>query len=288
VLDWDDTLFPTTWIRSDLQLNWQKTIAEQLRSAAERSTIEKHLKGLERQVEAFLRLASELTTVFIVTLARKPWVEVSSRNFMPMFDSLLKELDIKVIYARDFIDAKTEQDYNAAEFVSSDSEIEFWTKAKARAMEDYITTFYKQSNSSWKNIMSFGDSEIERLALKSLSRRHMVELAKDGQMVTEGLTAEVVKRDGYFQTLRTKTLKMLDDPSVEELIAEINLASRWLPYLVKNECGIDVAIEGSDDNEELSRLNAAVTGLDEDLRWTDLAGITVSQRPSKCSHEGGL
>merc|ERR1719367_2539109 len=47
VLDWDDTLFPTTWVREDCKLDWRMSLDEQVRRGqrldAIKALLEKHL-----------------------------------------------------------------------------------------------------------------------------------------------------------------------------------------------------------------------------------------------------
>merc|ERR1719210_3135413 len=74
VLDWDDTLFPTTWVREDCKLDWRYSLEEQLRPGqrleAIKALLEKHLV----RVAEFFSEAEPLANIFIVTLARRPWV----------------------------------------------------------------------------------------------------------------------------------------------------------------------------------------------------------------------
>jgi len=46
-------------------------------------------------------------------------------------------------------------------------------QAKAEAMREEIEEFYSKSKSSWKNILSFGDSDFERVALVTTAERYV-------------------------------------------------------------------------------------------------------------------
>jgi len=274
VLDWDDTLFPTTWIRTDLELDWKRNLDDQLDDSPEKTEIESRLDLFSERVEAFLREAHSHSQIFIVTLARRPWVDISTKNFMPIFTKLLKELDIKVLYARDVITETMEREYNAAEFRSSEEEVAFWMKAKAKCMELELDSCHRKVEKSWKNVMSFGDSIIERRALGFATREHLAQLGKGGQILAQGLTAEVVTKDGHLQKLRTKTLKMIDDPSVEELTAQITVMTDWMSFITKDTYGLDIELDDSSDDDKLNALNRNITGVEKsDLCWMDLAGM---------------
>merc|ERR1711871_671871 len=77
LLDWDDTLCPSHWIRSNRPtLGFFKPPPEQ-----DRFTVP--LRKLEEQCYDLLSLALKLGKVVIVTNAVEPWVETSAKNFMP-------------------------------------------------------------------------------------------------------------------------------------------------------------------------------------------------------------
>merc|ERR1719379_703038 len=76
ILDWDDTIFPTTWVREDCGMNLRHTLDRQSQLAPDlRVLIKQLLQKLLDRHEEFLSSAVVLSNVFIVTLARRPWVE---------------------------------------------------------------------------------------------------------------------------------------------------------------------------------------------------------------------
>ena len=54
--------------------------------------------------------------------------------------------------------------------------------------------------------------------------------------------------------MRTKTFKMLDEPTVEELIVELSLLHRWLPPMVGFDDGFDVDLGSLDDEAEFGKI----------------------------------
>eukprot|EP00931_Biecheleriopsis_adriatica_P037698 TRINITY_DN21627_c0_g1_i12.p1 TRINITY_DN21627_c0_g1~~TRINITY_DN21627_c0_g1_i12.p1 ORF type:complete len:632 (-),score=132.00 TRINITY_DN21627_c0_g1_i12:103-1944(-) len=273
VLDWDDTIFPTTWIRKDLGLNWKESIREQTHPSPARDEVEEVLEHLSNTVEVFLREACKLAHVFIVTLATSGWVETSTRNFMPRLGGLLRELEIKVLYARTFIPEASVQEYATKAFKSCEDEADFWTHAKAVAMQHEFETFYKATDSSWKNLISIGDSDFERLGLLTVIDKHVRSLSQDSEVSEQGLALELITSSGHLHRVRAKTLKMLDCPSCHELIAELNIFALWLPHIIKKDRGLDIELTTSDDDNILNQYNLELTGERSDHTWMKLAGI---------------
>jgi len=273
VLDWDDTLFPTTYIRQDCGLDWRRPIKAQVKPGRGRDELLASLERLADKVEAFVNLACSLAHVVIVTLAKRPWVVTSAENFMPRLRSLLERHDIEVLYAREHVTQEMKDDYAKSEFKASDQEVDFWMRAKANAMREQFDRFHGD-NLSWKNLLSIGDGEFERIALITTAERWLTQERQDAQVIETGLTSELVSSAGHRKRLRTKTVKMLDEPAIEEMVAQHELFISWLPHLVKRDRGIDIVIEDSEDDARLRELDCDVTGLRrESLTWRRLAGI---------------
>uniref|UniRef100_A0A7S4W049 PH domain-containing protein n=1 Tax=Alexandrium monilatum TaxID=311494 RepID=A0A7S4W049_9DINO len=272
VLDWDDTLFPTTFVRKDLNLDWRFPIASQVRPGPSRTQVERLLDKLSRRVEDFVSTACSLAHVVVVTLASSPWVTTSSQNFMPRLGRLLQEQNVEVVYARNKISEQNRQEYARKAFKSSVDEATYWMRAKAAAMQEVISKFHGGA-ASWKNLISIGDADFERVALATVAQEHFLQESIGGQIVETGRTSMVISKDGHLQRLRAKTVKMLDEPSCEELIAQARLFRTWLPHIVRKDAGFDVDMVGSQDDRYLSEVHQFVTGKLEEVRWQDLAAL---------------
>merc|ERR1712232_76549 len=84
IYDWDDTLFPTTWVqKNDLVSFHSVTTMDQFA----------HLGRLAQCVHENLSLSKRLGKVIIVTNADAGWVELSCSRFMPSLRWLLEESD---------------------------------------------------------------------------------------------------------------------------------------------------------------------------------------------------
>mmetsp|Transcript_94709 Transcript_94709/g.203381 ORF Transcript_94709/g.203381 Transcript_94709/m.203381 type:complete len:269 (-) Transcript_94709:133-939(-) len=146
VLDWDDTLLPSTWIaREGLRLDG--TVVP---SPAQ----EAQLRRLARSVARTLRGAKRCGRVVLVTNAERGWIELSCHRFMPSLCPLLE--NINTISARSLY-----------ERVGVTSPLEW----KSRAFASIIDDFYKPCAADHrKNVISLGDSAHERWALMQVTK----------------------------------------------------------------------------------------------------------------------
>lgn len=252
IVDWDDTLFPTTWLESDMQLRIDRPIP------SGRLDISLPLDRLAKRAQAFLRTASENARyVVVVTLAKAPWVDTCMRNYVPGLAKTLEVLCIPVVYARDHVGGAVgrEEDYDKAEFEAQGSS--YWTAVKAVAIRDQCERCYSQyPGQTWKNVLSVGDSNFEREGTQAVVRQWCAANARTA-----------------YQLPRTKTVKFLDDPTCQEVCDQLKLMIAWLPDLLRRDgsFNIDMDAAGSED----------ITGVD------DLIGC-VEEGPSAALLEGRL
>lgn len=140
ILDWDDTLFPTSWVvKNNIDLT----------NKAKRDKYIVYFKELDERLYNLLFVLKKCGIVVIVTNAMPEWVRVSS-SVLVNTHNLLKS--IKVISAR-----KMYQDV-------SKSSMEW----KKRAFNDELSNMLKEKNVN--HIISVGDAEYEYQALISLYR----------------------------------------------------------------------------------------------------------------------
>ena len=95
----DDTLFPTTYVRDDLNLSFNKSVEEHGLSNEQKSQIWGHLENCERHAAQLLQLACGLGKVVLVTLAGSPWITQCCKHFYPRVGKILDELNVPIIYA---------------------------------------------------------------------------------------------------------------------------------------------------------------------------------------------
>jgi len=236
LLDWDDTLCPSTWIRSN------RGALSFFKPAPNIDKYQVPLRKLEANCEALLRSAMQLGTVIIVTNAMEPWVETSSRHFLPGLLPLVHELP--VIYARSVYETQTCDPantearrampglYNAdgSNRLTNGMRMRGFDEAepqrwKELVFEQEITGFYSRyARQSWKNILSIGDSIFERDAVRNV----------------------VLQRPTPGRKCRTKTLKLFDNPGIEELIEQVRLVHEGLQAMVQHDGELNIEIDEAD------------------------------------------
>jgi hypothetical protein len=202
--------------------------------------------------------------VIIVTNAMEPWVETSCRNFLPTLMPYVQ--DIPVLYARSIFEAYNCDpmrrgmgaanrsnsgaraggtalpglytaggqnklgNYNSRLAMQQVDEMapQRW---KELAFEQEITGFYSRyAHQSWKNVISIGDSIFERDAVRRV----------------------VVNRPSAKKKCRTKTAKLLDEPEIEELIAQVKVIHDALGLMVQYDGNLDIEIDEDDLKLDLS------------------------------------
>merc|ERR1719382_527885 len=140
--------------------------------------------------EKLLRLCASYGKVVIVTLAKGRWVSDSCKLFYPGIGDLLEELEVKIVHAQD----GGSVDHDQVNGMGTQEFDEFWGGIKGRAISEEIKSFYSQyEGQSWKNIISIGDSNFERIGTMSATANYMRE---NGIEVPGGLVAIPAESEG--------------------------------------------------------------------------------------------
>jgi hypothetical protein len=236
VFDWDDTLCPSHWIRSN------RPALHYFHPCPNNPKYKKPLLELSEVVCNVLRLAAEIGNIVIITNAQVNWVETSARNFMPSVSPLLQQLNCHIVYAR----AAFEMDLSGNspkhkpkinfEYNYNANIPQQW---KNEAFMTEMTRFYsKYQAQSWKNVISIGDQCCERDAVRGAAR----------------LRPEMVRK----KKCRVKTLKLLEEPSIEDLTAQLHVVHQWLTGIVMYDGDLDVDL--SEDDETIFNLHQRLIG----------------------------
>merc|ERR1712086_863352 len=107
---------------------------------------------------------------------------------------------------------------------------------------------YKQyPGQTWKNVISIGDSDFERQGTRDVIKQWCTANARTA-----------------YQLPRTKTVKLLDDPTCEDISLQLKLLLSWLPELVRRDeafnIDLDEAQAGSAGMEDLFSESTSSTG----------------------------
>jgi len=186
-VDWDDTLLCSSYLSG---------AGYRLDSELESSSpIDRELKELESSVVGLLRLAMSFGEVHIVTNAETGWVQLSAKKFLPGVVPVLDQ--VKVLSARSTYEA-----------MFPDAPV----KWKFCAFQEKLFSDSK----SPKNVISFGDSHVEREAVRAVTR-------------------------GIPNT-KTKSVKFAEKPSMEQLRRQLELVTNCFQYIHSHEGDLDLQL----------------------------------------------
>lgn len=189
-LDWDDTLLCSSVLSdSGIKLDSDMESATELVS---------QLEELSDYVISVLNVAMTYGNVYIVTNGETGWVQLSAQKFLPSVVPILEKLHIfsaRSTFEPQFPDSPVKWKYHA--FLESLSQ-EF---ADSHCM---------------KNVLSFGDSNTEREAIR---------------LVTKDLP-----------NTRTKSIKFAERPTIEQLQRQLELVSNCLQYISNHEDDLDLCM----------------------------------------------
>mmetsp|Transcript_96783 Transcript_96783/g.172157 ORF Transcript_96783/g.172157 Transcript_96783/m.172157 type:complete len:476 (+) Transcript_96783:101-1528(+) len=228
IFDWDDTLFPTSALQD------VPDPANQLPQFC-------------KTLKMVLQCAACVGQIVIVTLATEAWFSQTMSSCIPEWKDFLAELGIKVLFARQYLQEerrRPEARLAPIKFRTEDEEPEkgeYLTKGKLRAMSDALQDFYGLR--SWKNIISIGDSDLERNAITELSMRHSQS-----------------DRSGQEKRFRLKIVKFLCEPSIDELTTELQALHSLL---------FQVAQHNEDLFFDMSAIEDTMLGCDNDFLDND-------------------
>jgi len=287
IFDWDDTLFPTTYVKHDLGLNLKQRLKDQKLKPQMMSRVQTEMAKAAGAADQLLRLADKRGKVVIVTLAKSPWVTDSCRYFYPGIGELIEELNIQIVYAQE----GEQIEYDKVNMMANEQFETFWAETKGKAISKALSEIYSQyEGQSWKNVISLGDSHFERYGTMAATMQYaasqglvneeevsptttpMAAGARRGSTSSQAsqLCVSKVKRHesagpgrrmswegtvgGQDIKVRTKTFKMLDEPTVEELLVQLSLLHRWLPPMVGLDDGFDVDLSSLDDEAAIHKI----------------------------------
>jgi len=161
------------------------------------SDIEAQLRELEQSVINVLTVAMSFGPVHVVTNAETGWVQLSANKFMPNVLPLLSKLS--VVSAR----STYEQLYPEAP-----------VKWKQCAFQEKLNAIVGEDKE--KNVISFGDSHVEREAVRAVTK-------------------------GMLRT-RTKSVKFAERPSMEQLRRQIELVTNCFQYIFHHDADLDLQL----------------------------------------------
>lgn len=211
MFDWDDTLLASSFLSAR---GYRVDCVESPAVLSDPSDAAQ-LRAQEQCVVSLLTLALSYGTVNIVTNAETGWVELSAQKFMPAVLPLLSRVNVlsaRSTFEPAYPEAPLKWKYYAfherLRSVFGDGCMD------ARAAEADIASL--PAGDMKRNIVSFGDSHVEREAIRA---------------VTRGVP-------GW----RCKSVKFAERPTVEQLRRQLELVSNCFHYIATHPADLDLQL----------------------------------------------
>lgn len=235
IIDFDDTIFPTTAFRNRV---WFRTWMSAKGTEPEIAEEDKAwLLEFDLAAATMLRECMDIASVTCVTLAARPWVTRCLETFLPACHAAFQDHKVEVYYAREEKNvrrqAKGRTESNEEDMANNEG---VYVRQKMKAMEKVCKKAY--GTGSWKNVLSIGDGPAERCALQDIGFSH---------------SNPVSKKSGQQKFFRIKTLKMLEEPTCEQLTTELKLLTSWIYPIVQADHDIDVELDAGEDGLQAVR-----------------------------------
>jgi len=204
IFDWDDTLLPTSAIRAVRSPSRARPGAQPIGPG--------DLEAHAELVRTTLRAARAVGRVSIVTLSKNSWVLKSAEKYLPTLDmpKLVKELGITIYYAQE------EEKHCPGALAAED-----WCALKRLSMIRCLDEWHADgvlATESKLSVVSVGDSDAEQEALKAV------------------IAAQAVDRP------ICKTVKLMYEPSLDELSRELQVLPMWLDRMAARKSEFDLCI----------------------------------------------
>lgn len=203
ILDWDDTLFPTSWL---VKMNIDLNIPEVC------DTYKKYFSKLDKLISRLLIICMQFGRVVIITNALPIWISIST-SVLPKTQKLTKH--IKILSARDEYQHQSQniKDWKILAFKNELSNYVF-SDSNSHQIESIVSKQIIQKKIY--NIISIGDAEYEYKALIDLynwNKKHKKIL---------------------------KSIKLIKNPSLEILYDELTVLIKSIPQIAQSKVHMDL------------------------------------------------
>jgi hypothetical protein len=210
MFDWDDTLLASSFLSAR---GYRVDAASEPPSTADAGDAAQ-LRALEQCVCSLLTLAMQYGRVNIVTNAETGWVELSAQKFIPAVVPLLQH--VTVVSARSTYEPAHPEAPLKWKFYAFHERLRaafgagcMDSRVPEGAPLDTVTEMRH-------NIVSFGDSHVEREAIRA---------------VTRGVV-------GW----KTKSVKFAERPTVEQLRRQLELVTNCFHYIATHQSDLDLQL----------------------------------------------
>jgi len=228
-LDWDDTLFPTTYVFGEWGLS-----ADLDHDSVLPAALAEQLGCWREAAENYFKVVCSVTDkCMIVTNSNRPWVHSCVQRFAPNLVPMLdEEAGIHIVYAGEVkkkhwntgLRPVLRESASAIEHEFDDHLM----RAKREAMRKAAREFYSRyPGQTWKNILSLGDMPYEHNAVQEMTFRRI---------------------SPSRERLRTKAITVPSNPSAGEVTFRLHVLSRLLPACVHFDGDLSLTLEAGQDH----------------------------------------
>lgn len=263
VLDWDDTLFPTTYLSSHVALDPTKPPDQQTHmEEEERKEVLGKIEECQDAAESLLRCAHNFGRVIIATLSHRNKLKKNCETWYPRVWKLLHDFKITIVYAQELPKPKEEAPRIRKEGgVTLPEELAAYQFAwvKGRAIGQELDRFYSQyEGQSWKNVISIGDSDYERYGTLGAASAYVQKRFRDSRATESSAYSQLWERldkdphwsgslegvhEGRLFKVRTKVMKLTQEPSATDCAQQLKLLLPWLPLIVCFDGCLNLVLE---------------------------------------------
>jgi hypothetical protein len=201
IIDWDDTLFPTTWVNNKkINMNNENSIKD----------YKLYFLELDKTVSNFLDSFNKIGDIYIVTNANIRWIK-SCLNVLNLTRDIIIKNNIQIVSARD----SYSQSANSP------------TEWKIRTFQDILEDIIKKIILNLKpntclNIISLGDAQYEYIALINL----------DSYFKTNKLIKNCPDSSSINYLL--KSIKFIEKPEFEFVIEQMQELVMLAEQFIRN------------------------------------------------------
>jgi len=207
IIDWDDTLFPTSWInKNNINLNEQNTLLE----------YKLYFLELDKTISSLLEYLNKIGDIFIVTNASIVWIKSCLINLNLTTNTIIKN-KIRIVSARD----------SYSQINNSPTE---W---KILTFQDIIEDIINKINKNIKpitiiNIISIGDAMYEYIALINLD--NFIKSYIENKKITNN------KKFNYL----LKNIKFIEKPDFDFIIDQMQVLHKNVNEIINKLEFIDL------------------------------------------------
>lgn len=249
VLDWDDTVFPRTVLEAEKAngFSFAQPLSQQEKMSKEQiAKVEATLSEIDDIGEKFLQSCCSIGYVVMFTLCKRGWIEQTGKNFLPKTYKFLTGKNMTVVYAGDNNKEPKDEKLMAEDMKYR---IQYFGLIKARAIYRETGSFYSKQGGpteKWKNILSIGDSPIDRYGTLLSSQNYVEKNKSEGDSSKDSPLFECMK-EGELIKCRTKVFQMIQDPTETQLTEQLKLLCEWLPKMASFDGSLDIRFEEVSD-----------------------------------------